>query len=369
MLLLSLERDVLLKPLTMVGGFIEKKHTMPILSNVYIKKQDNQLTIIANDLEIQACITITQNFAGEDFVITLPQKKLQEILRVIPEGTQISLTKQNNKILITSGAIKYTIQSLPADSYPLLKVSESEVCTFHIPQIKLKQMLWQIQYAMADKDGRVFLNGMLFETNDNQLKLVATDAHRLGLTTIDLSPQKFAHAHVILPKKSVLELFRLLDNNENLVTVKIFPNQVYFECDNRQLLTKIIDGKYPSYERVIPITNDKICIINRVQLLNAVERVSVIGSDKVKTLTAHFFDNKLSISCTNEDDETSQDEIEVVYDNVSIQMTFNLLYVRDLLNNSTAEFLQFALFDDKRSILVTVPEQLDFMAVLMPLRI
>ena len=226
--LLSTNRDTLLKPLNITSGFVEKKQTMPILSNVYIKKSGDQLTVIANDMEIQVCITNNEEMTGEDFIITLPGKKLQDILKAIPDNAKITLTQDNNKILVKSGKLKYTIQSIPAEHYPLLKISDSMVYELTLEQIQLKQMLWQIQYAMADKDSRVFLNGMLFEIKNNQLRLVATDAHRLGFTSIDLNNNIDRNISVIISRKTVIELFKILDENTEPVQIKLYTNQVFF---------------------------------------------------------------------------------------------------------------------------------------------
>jgi DNA polymerase-3 subunit beta len=368
-MLLSTSREILLKPLMLVSGFIEKKQTMPILSHVYIRRDGATLTVIANDSEIQACITSAIDTNGEDFIITLPGKKLQDILKVIPENSEVKLNKQDNKVVIKAGKLKYTIQSLPAEHYPLLKISDKMISEFMLEQAQLKLMLWQIQYAMADKDSRVFLNGMLFEVKNNQLRMIATDAHRLGMSSINLiQPQKSDYS-VIIPRKTILELFRILENTTTPITVKVFPNQVYFECGDKQLITKVIDGKYPDYERVIPLSNDKICLVNRLSLLNAVDRVSVIGSEKTKTVTVEVSENMLTLSCRNEDQEDSLDEVEVHYNGSPIKISFNLQYLRDLLTNSIAENLQLALFDSQRSVLVTIPDEPNFKAVIMPLRI
>ena len=210
---------------------------------------------------------------------------------------------------------------------------------------------------------------MLFEVKNNQLRMVATDAHRLGFASTNLiQPQKTDYS-VIIPRKTILELFRILENTTTPITVKVFPNQVYFECGDKQLLTKVIDGKYPDYERVIPLNNDKICLVNRLALLNAVDRVSVIGSEKTKTLTLDFSESILTLSCNNEEQEDSFDEIEIHYNGTPIKISFNLQYLRDLLTNSLAENLQLAMFDGQRSVLVTIPDEPNFKAVIMPLRI
>lgn len=369
-MLLEISRDTLLKPLILTSGFVEKKQSMPILSNVYVKKSGNELTVIANDLEIQACIVTNDDMSGEDFVITLPSRKLQDILKAIPDNRKITLSQEDNRVLVKSGKLKYTIQSLPSEHYPLLKINGDQVCEFTIEQIKLKQMLSQVQYAMADKDSRVFLNGMLFEIKNNQLRLVATDAHRLGFISMNLSLETATDHRVIIPRKTIIELHKILETNTNPVTIRMYSNQIYFEVDGKQLITKIIDGKYPEYERVIPLGNDKLCVVSRNSILEAVDRVSAIGSERIKNLTVNLSNNQLTLSCKTDEQEESLDEIEVVYPNdTNIKISFNLNYMRDLLVNCPAETLQLAFFDGQRSVLATIPNEPEFKAVLMPLRI
>ncbi len=367
-MLLKIKRDTLLKPLIVTTGFVEKKQTMPILSNIYIKKQDNNLTVIANDMEIQASVTSTGEMEGDDFIITLPGKMLQDVLKTFADDALISFTLKDNKMQLKSGNSKFTLQSQPAEHYPLLQVRGDCIGQFNLSQKELKSLIGQIQYAMAINDTRVFLNGMYLEIKDNQLRLVATDAHRLGFVSHQLS-DIVADASVILPRKTVLELHKLLDDTDNPVTVKLYPSQVVFEASNKQIISKIIDGKYPSYDRVIPINNDKLALIKRDELLRAVQRVSVIG-DKIKTLTVDISHNRLQITYVNEHQEESSDEIEIQYgyEAADLKLNFNLTYVLDLLNNCNSELLQWAFFDSARSALVTIPNEINFKAVIMPLR-
>lgn len=369
-MLLKFKRDNLLKPLQLVTGFVEKKQTMPILSNVYIKKEGNKLILIANDLEIQACITVSSSaFDGNDFIITIPGKKLLDILKALPENVDVIIEQKDSKVLLVAGTAKFSIQCLPASHYPLLKVTDEIIAQFSISQKTLKRLIWQIQYAMAEKDSRVFLNGMYFEVKNKKLNLISTDAHRLGFVTTDIDTT-IDNASAIIPRKSIIELFRLLDEeSQEVINVKFSNNQVVFETKDKQLVTKIIDGKYPEYERVIPISNDKLCLINRQDLQQAVERVGVIGIDKLKSLVITINNNKMNIICTNEDQEESSDEIVVnyQYDN-PLKFNFNINYVKDLLSNSDHDVLQLAFSESGKSVLITVPDDTNFKAVLMPIR-
>jgi DNA polymerase III subunit beta len=368
-MLLTIKRETLLNPLLQVTGFIDKKHTMPILSNVYLEKIGDKLTVIGNDMEIQASVvSFSDEMDGEDFTITLPGKKLQDILKVFPENSEIKFEIEENKVVIKSGRAKFTVQTLGVEHYPLLKISDTNICEFNLSQKTLKSLISQIQYAMAEKDSRVFLNGMLLEVKNNILNLVATDAHRLSFTSHGFD-EEVSNCTAIIPKKSILELYRLLEDNDENVAINIYQNQISFNMPHKELITKIIDGKYPDYERVIPLNNDKLCLINREELLKAVDRVSVIGIDKLRAIQITIENNQLLLSCTNEEQEESQDQLEITApDNINLKLNFNLSYLRDLLNNASVPELQFAFYDEQRSVLATIPNDTSFKAVLMPLR-
>lgn len=366
-MLLKFQRDAILKPLNQAIGFVEKKQTMPILSNVYIKKQADKITIIASDMEIQATLFVVEGFNGDDFTITVPGKKLQDILKALPDN-EITLEITENKVTVKSGRAKFTLQSLPAEHYPLIKINEDCVAQFNIAQKNLRELIGKVQYSMAVNDSRVFLNGMLVEIKNNELRFVATDAHRLSFAKFDLADM-LPNINVILPRKTILELYRLIEDNEDEITIKIYPTQIIFETTNKQLISKVIDGKYPDYERVIPLNNDKLSLINREEFLRAVQRVAVIGIDKLKTLTLELKPNLLIISCRNEEQEDSRDELAIQYGyDHELSLNFNITYIMDVLNNSHEENLQWAFFDNQRSVLVTVPNEVDFKYVIMPLR-
>lgn len=365
-MLIKFKRDAILKPLTQVIGFVEKKQTMPILSNVYLKKTGDNVIIVANDLEIQATLT-TSEIEGEDFTITLPGKKFQDVLRSLPSD-DVTLEFVDNKVNVKSGRAKFVLQSLPADHYPLLQVQADVVSTVTMSQKELRTLLGKIQYSMAANDTRIFLNGMLFEIKENDLNLVATDAHRLGFVKVGV-PNAINPISSILPRKTILELYRLIEDSDEVVTIKFMPTQVVFETGNKQLITKILEGKYPDYTRVIPVQNDKLCLVNREEFLHAVQRVAVIGIDKLKTLTLNLKPNLMTISCRNEEQEESRDELVVQYGHdTELQVNINLTYVLEVLQNTTDEYLQWAFFDNQRSILVTVPNAIDFKYVIMPMR-
>lgn len=370
--LLTIERDILLKPIQLLLGFVERKQLTSILANIYIKKSGSKLILVGNDMEMQASIILEVDSQFEDFAITLPGRKLFEAIKSFGVNDAINFEQSGSKIKIYLKRTKFTLQGLPAEHYPLLKVTEDKACQFSIPQGALKSLIAKTQYAIADNDTRVFLNGALLEVKDNQLNIVATDAHRLSMASFSFAEgsTKIEECSSIIPRKTVFELYRLLDESEERdIAIKVYPHQVHFETRDTQIITKLIAGKYPSYEKVIPLGNDKVCLIDRLGLLMAMDRVSAIGSDKLRTVTFKLTNNTLAISSRNEEQEDSYDELEIQYDsNEELELSFNLGYIKDVLLNCPADVLQWAFFDNKRSVIVTIPNELNFKAVIMPLR-
>lgn len=366
---LVINRNIFLKSLQQIIGFVEKKQTMPILSYIYLCKQGNILTLIANDMEIQLTILLRE-IEGDDVICTIHARKIIDVLRALPNDVENVIFRIiDNKLFVTAGNSKFNLQSLPAEQYPLLTINDNYLYKFTMSTKKLQNMLAKVHYAMALNDSRSFLNGMLLEIRDHGLILVGTDAHRLSYCKEQLD--KGMNSDVvscILPRKTMLELYRLLVNFEGEVTVTIYDNQVQFQLKDLQIISNIIDGKYPDYNRVIPVNNSVLCLIERVALLKAVQRVSVIGVDKLKTLVMKLDNNLLRLSCINEENEEAVDEIVIDYQGQTLQLNFNINYILDVLNNMHEDVLQWAFYDNQRSVLVTVPNDTNFKYVVMPLR-
>lgn len=367
-----INKSLFLKNLQQIFGFVEKKQTMPILSYVYLHKSGSNVTLIANDMEIQMTLLLKE-VEGNDLTCTIHAKKIIDVLKSLPtEVSSVTFKLIDNKMFISSGNSKFNLQSLPAEQYPLLTINENYLYKFSISTKLLQNMLSKIYYSMAINDSRTFLNGMLLEINtSNQLILVCTDAHRLSycqeqlLESVTTKGEKISY---ILPRKTVLELYRLLGNYTGNVTVNIYKNQIQFQLEDLQIISNIIDGKYPDYNRVIPVNNNILCLIDRTILLKAVQRVSVIGLDKLKTLVMKLDSNVMKLSCYNEEGEEAVDELSVNYQGKTLTLHFNINYILDVLNNIQEDILQYAFYDHQRSALVTIPNDVNFKYVVMPLR-
>lgn len=367
MLILQAERDALLKPLQAVTGIVERRHTLPILSNVLLENVHGHTNILATDLEIQINTSGPHSEAG-DFRITTNAKKLQDILRALPESSLVSLDWAQNRLTLKAGKSRFALQTLPAEDFPLMSVGEEVSAAFSLSQEAFKNMLSQVQYSMAVQDIRYYLNGLLMQVEGSQLRLVATDGHRLAYsgTTIDADLPK---AEVILPRKTVLELFKLLNNPSEPLTVELLNNQVRFRCNDTVIVSKVVDGKFPDFNRVIPLDNDKIFLVGRTQLLGALERAAILANEKFRGARLHIRPGLLSVVCSNNEQEEAREELEIAYQGGELEVGFNIGYLMDVLRNVHADDMQLAFGDANRSTLFTIPNHPDFKYIVMPMRI
>ncbi len=367
MLILQADRDSLLKPLQAVTGIVERRHTLPILSNVLLESAHGQTNILATDLEIQINTAGPESEAG-DFRITTNAKKLQDILRALPEGAQVALDWAQNRLTLKAGKSRFALQTLPAEDFPLMSVGEEVSSAFSLPQETLKNMLAQVQYSMAVQDIRYYLNGLLMQTEGNQLRLVATDGHRLAYSAAAIEAD-LPKAEVILPRKTVLELFKLLNRPEEQVSVELLGNQVRFRCNDSVIVSKVVDGKFPDFNRVIPLDNDKIFVLNRANLLGALERAAILANEKFRGARLHLQPGLLSVVCSNNEQEEAREELEIAYQGGELEAGFNINYLMDILRNVHAEDIQLAFGDANRSTLFTIPNNPNFKYIVMPMRI
>ena len=265
MLLFTAPRDALLAPLQSVSGIVEKRHTLPILSNVLIEKKGDALTLLATDIEIQIRNRTTATLGAEEVAITVGARKLQDILRALPDTADVSLTLDDKRITLKAGKSRFQLQTLPAADYPRLAPPEGEGVHFSTTQKAFKKQLALVQYAMAQQDIRYYLNGMLLVVDKGTLQAVATDGHRLSWASIQVAGD-YTRQEVILPRKTVLELGKLLTDSDEPVTLDILGNQVRFRFANVELVSKVVDGKFPDFNRVIPVGHSKQVELDRLEL-------------------------------------------------------------------------------------------------------
>ena len=369
MKLLQIERDALLLPLQAVTGIVEKRHTLPILSNVLIERKKERLNLIATDLEIQ--ITTSCEAGGkvsEDHSLTVSARKLQDILRSLPDKSEATLDLQANKVQLKAGKSRFNLQTMPADDFPKMADAGELQAKFSISQKLLQELLLLVQYAMAQQDIRYYLNGLLLVLDGSKIKVVATDGHRLSYAegTLSASHDK---REVILPRKAVLELSRQLSSGDAEVQIEIYASQVRFRYGNSELVTKIIDGKFPDFTRVIPVNYTKTITLGRQELLQSLQRAAILSNEKFRGVRWMLTGDSLRVSCTNTEQEEAQEELEVAYSGEALDVGFNITYLLDVLNNVHTEKIDCSFGDANSSMLITIPGRDDFRYVVMPMRI
>lgn len=366
------DRDLLFKPLQTVSGIVERRHTLPILLNTLISIRDGKLTLVTTDLEIEAEATsnIPELENQGSLQMTVSVRKLQDILRALPSGSPVELIRSENRLQIVSGKSRFSLQLLPAEDFPRM-TRDNEACntSFTLTQQILKKHLQRVSHAMAQQDLRYYLNGTLLLIEDNKLMLVATDTHRLAITSFDLDRQ-FEKSETIIPRKTVLELIRQLEDSDKPVTVEIYSKKICFHFSDAVLVSKVISGKFIDFRRAIPQTSVFQFDINRLDFLHALQRTAIISSsnDLFRNVHLNITNGKLNISAKNKEQEEAQEEIEIVYSNETIDTSFNIVYLMEVLNNLDSEHVRCSFESMQSAILITLPDDDQFNHVLMPMR-
>jgi DNA polymerase-3 subunit beta len=367
--LLKTKREALLEPLQAVAGIIERRHTLPILSNVLLSRTDTHIEFVATDIEIEITTSMTIEGPGEAKKITVGARKLVDILRALPEGAEVQLVLQDRRLQVKSGKSRFNLQTLSAEDFPRLSLAEAATTSFTVPQKLLRALLGLVQYAMAQQDIRYYLNGLLMVIEDDQLKLVATDGHRLAYASRKVGGKNLARQEVILPRKTIIELSKLLDDSDDPVAIDLSAAQARFKFGNVVLVSKLVDGKFPDYGRVIPQAQPKKLKLDRIALLQALQRAAILTSDKFRGVRWVLGDGSLKISCSNTEQEEAQEELDVPYKGETLDIGFNVGYLVDVLNNLDVAEIECGLGDANSSALFTLPDRSDFKYVVMPMRI
>ncbi|HEX8009507.1 MAG TPA: DNA polymerase III subunit beta [Casimicrobiaceae bacterium] len=367
MQLKQVSRDALLKPLQAVSGIVERRQTLPILANVLLEQRNGHLFVTATDLEMQ--ITASSELASkQDQAVTVGGRKLQDLLRALPEGSSLNVDTAAGKMTVRAGRSRFNLQTLPAADYPRIGLSQEQLQTIALPQRDFRGLLKLAEFAMAQQDIRYYLNGMLLVIDKGSLQAVATDGHRLSYASIAV-PETYSRQEVILPRKTVLELGKLLEDSEAPVTIDVLTNQVRFRFSNIELVSKVVDGKFPDYNRVIPSGHPKHIELARAELLQALQRAAILSNEKFRGVRLVLGTDQLKIICTNSEQEEAEEEIEVAYKGEALDIGFNITYLLDVLHNLSADRVVVALGDANSSALITMPERSDYKYVVMPMRI
>ena len=364
---IQINRETLLKPLTSVTSIVEKRHTLPILSNLLLEVKQNKIHLTATDLEMQISLTVDSATSG-DFSTTLSAKKLLDICRSLPDNADINMNTTESRITLKAAKSRFNLQTLPAVDYPVMTKTQGNTTLVVLAQRELKDLLKQVEFAMAQQDIRYYLNGLLFEIAANKLNIVGTDGHRLSFTSTELK-QNYEKQDVILPRKTVVELIKLLDDSDDEVQIELASNQVNFSFANLKLISKVIDGKFPDYNRVIPVGHQNTFSVERLNVLLAMQRASILSNEKYRGIRMVLSNNNLKLISTNSDQEEAEEELEINYSGDALDIGFNVTYLIDVLNNTNSDQANFSFADANSSCLITIPNNPNYKYVVMPMRI
>ncbi len=363
---LSVQREQLIAPLQAVIGVVERRQTMPILANVLFVARDGLLSITGTDLEVEL-VAMTELEIQEDGEITVPARKLLDICRALPDGAEISLQQDRERIQVKSGRSRFNLATLPAAEFPTVEdISVQQTLT--IKQADLKHLLDKTHFSMAQQDVRYYLNGLLLEANGKRLRAVATDGHRLALCDLELGEKGSAQQQVIVPRKGVLELQRLL-GSEGEVVIYIGSNHIRAEMDGIRFTSKLIDGRFPEYERVIPSQISQTMQADREILRHALQRTAILSNEKYRGIRLDIRGDMLVIQANNPEHEEAHEELAVEYAGEELEIGFNVNYLLDALSAVENDTVEVGLSDSNSSCLIREPGSDVCRYVVMPMRL
>lgn len=364
-----ISREALLKPLNLAAGVVERRQTLPILANVLLVLNGRRLSITGTDLEVELVGHVELEEApASQGEITVPARKLVDICKSLPESSQIEFTLDEQRLVIRSGRSRFTLSTLPASDFPSVEGTPGSV-ELQLKQSELKRIIDRTGFAMAQQDVRYYLNGMLWEVRAGKLRVVATDGHRLAMCTLSSDIEVSDPLQIILPRKGVIELTRLLVDEGGSVTVVIGSNHFRANTGAFQFTSKLVDGKFPDYERVLPRTTTKIVLGERDELRQAFSRTSILSNEKYRGVRLSLNPGSLRIVANNPEQEEAEEEVSVDYQGETLEIGFNVSYLLDVLGVLSQRTVKLSLSDANSSVLMEEAEAGDSLYVVMPMRL
>lgn len=363
----TIQREAILKPLQTVSGVVERRQTLPILSNVLVDVSSAGLALTATDLEVEMRVTAPLD-SPQGGKTTLPARKFMDICRALPEGAQLDISVEKDRAVIKSGKSRFVLATLPAGEFPSIEEMRPSL-EFSIAQGMLKRLIERTQFAMANQDVRYYLNGLLLEMDANELRAVATDGHRLAYCSIPNSIKIEENQSVIIPRKGIGELQRLLSDIDLPVQVQIGTNHIRVMTDELKFTSKLIDGRFPDYQRVIPQNADKLVIADRDILRHAVQRTSILTNEKYRSIRLQLEPGTLKVLAHNPEQEEAEEEIAVDYAGGGLEIGFNSTYIADALAAVTGDTVELRLSDPNSCCLIQAAGDTHCKYVVMPMRL
>lgn len=364
----SLSRESLLKPLLLVSGAVERKSTLPILSNILFDVSENRLTLTATDLELEMVASASVMNQGEDGKLTIPAKKLLDICKSLPEDSELIFETNDETVIISSGRSRYSLSTLPATDFPNIEEWKGDV-EFRINKSDLLRLIESTHFSMANQDVRYYLNGMSIETEGQEIRSVATDGHRLAICKIADESLALPSRQVIVPRKGILEIIRLLDPVEEEIQVYLGSNHIRIIDNEYSFTSKLVDGRFPDYRRVLPRNGDKVLETNKDELKQVLSRASILSNEKFKGVRLNFNASELKITANNPEQEQAEEVIEVNFPYEDLEIGFNVSYVLDVLNAIKDQEVKFTLADANSSVVIEGLGENEALYVVMPMRL
>lgn len=364
---ITLKREDLLKPLSMVAGVVERRQTLPILSNVLVRQAGNELRLSGTDMEVEIVVTM-QEVDGADGEITLPARKWLDICRALPAEAKVEIRIDKQKATIKSGRSRFVLATMPAVDFPLIEAGEWDR-TLKLEQRRLRRLFEKTQFCMAQQDVRYYLNGLLVEVEDKRLRGVATDGHRMALSDCGLAVASAGSKQVIVPRKGVHELLRLLDDSDGQAELRFGTNHLQMRLPGVQLTTKLIDGRFPEYDKVIPKNQAVKLELGREELRETLTRAAILSNEKYRGVRLSIGAGVMRVSAHNPEQEEAQEELPISYDGTELEIGFNVNYIIDAIGAITSDTVELGLTDANSSCTLASPEDKESRYVIMPMRL
>ena len=364
----SVSRETILKPLQLVTGVVEKRQTLPVLSNVLLVLEGNKLSLTGTDLEVEMVGRLEVEEGSTGGEITVPAKKFFDICRSLPEDANIQFALNDQKVVVKSGRTRFSLSTIAASEFPAVEPGEDDV-KLSCPQKEIRRLIEKTAFAMAQQDVRYYLNGMLWEIRPDGLRVVATDGHRLAMCTRAVTSDASATKQAIIPRKGVIELSRLVSDTDEAIELVFGANHLRATSEDFTFTSKLVDGKFPDYERVLPKGGDKIVIGERAVLKSAFTRTAILSNEKYRGVRLVLEENQITVVANNPEQEEAEDQVFVEYSGETLEVGFNVSYLQDVTNVLDSDKIKITLSDSNSSALLEEPEASDSAYVVMPMRL
>ena len=364
----TISRENFLQPLQLVVGAVERRHTLPILSNVLIKVSEDALWLTGTDLEVELISSVALEGDFSEGETTVPAKKLLDIIRGLNEGSDVVFQMDGSKAIVRSGRGRYSLSTLSANDYPNLEDWDGEV-EFEVTRSDLKQLIDSTSFSMAQQDVRYYLNGMSLETEGNTVRTVATDGHRLALCKLEFEGLNLPSRQVIIPRKGVLEITRLIEDDDKGLKIQIGSNHIRIFSTDFIFTSKLVDGRFPDYRRVVPKECDKVVKFNKELLKQTFSRAAILSNEKFKGVRLNLASGELKITANNPEQEEAEEIVDVDYNGEDLEIGFNVAYLIDVLNAAKSDEVHISLSDSNSSALIESEGNSAAQYVIMPMRL